>query len=200
MCNNSGTDVGQSIDYQQVFIATAFSAPTTINSLTWYYDNVDGGNPTLLGGTYTLYWGYAARGPLGYLSPNLPSNYISTRFDIGSFTIPAGGISDDPSFAFSFSAQQFTYDPSLGNLLLEIVVTNQDNVPNGNDNGANEADDTHTVTGRAFCVTNDSCTAGPEGLVTTFGTSTAVPEPATLAMLGSGVVGMAGLLRKKLIP
>src|SRR5262249_6580858 len=68
------------------------------------------------------------------------------------------------------------YDPSLGELLLEIVVTNQDNVPNGIGAGANKADETGTVTSRAYCVTNIRCPPGPEGLVATVGNSTS-PKP-----------------------
>jgi hypothetical protein len=152
----------------------------------------------LLGGTYTLYWGYAPFGSIQHLTTNLPSNYISGPFAIGSFTIPAGGISDDPSMNFSFGgAQQFTYDPSVGELLLEIVVTNQDNVPNALGIGANEADDTRTVTSRAYCITNQGCRTGSEGLVTTFGVSTSVPEPGTLCLVGSAVIRLGGLLRRR---
>lgn len=48
---------------------------------------------------------------------------------------------------------RIVYNLALGNLLLEIVVTNQDNVPNFSGNGYNEADGsgTVTVTSRAYC-------------------------------------------------
>jgi hypothetical protein len=198
MCNNSGTDVGQSIDYQQVYAASAFSSPSTINSITWHYDYLAGGNATLLGGTYTVYWGYAALDSVMHLSTNLPSNYISGPTMIGEFTIPTGGVNDDPSFTFSFdSKQQFTYDPSLGNLLLEVIVNNQDNVPNGSGNGSNQDDDTGAVTSRAYCTYN-GCHADRTGLVTTFDVSAPVPEPGGLALLGTGVIGLADFVRRKL--
>ena len=198
MCNNSGTDIGQIIDYQQVYTATAFNGPLRVNSISWYYDSIDGGSAILLGGTYTLYWGYASFGSVSHLSTNLPSNYLSGSNLVGSFIIPSGGISDDPAMTFFLnSVEQFTYDPTLGNLLLEIVVTNQDNVPNGLGVGANGADDTGIVTSRAYCVTGSACRTGREGLVTTFGSSALVPEPGTLCLLGSAVIGLSGLLRSR---
>jgi hypothetical protein len=51
MCNDSGTNVGQSIDYQQVYSSSAFSGASTIDSMTWYFDNNTGGNPFAIGGT-----------------------------------------------------------------------------------------------------------------------------------------------------
>jgi hypothetical protein len=51
MCDDSGTNVGQSIHYQQVYTATAFTGTTLIDN-SWYYDNMTGGRSILLGGTY----------------------------------------------------------------------------------------------------------------------------------------------------
>ncbi len=198
MCNDSGTSSGQSIDFQQVYTHSAFSGPTTINAITWYYDTMDGGNAIAIGGTYTFEWGYAAFGSVNNLSTNLAGNYISGPNVIGTATIPVGGIPDDPTLTLSGFAP-FTYDPSLGELLLEIIVTDQDNVPNFSGNGYNQSDNTGSVTSRAYCLTNVGCVADGNGLVTTFGTqSSTTPEPGTLVMFGSGILGLAGVLRRKL--
>jgi hypothetical protein len=196
MCNDSGTSVGQSIDYQQAYNSGKFSGATTINSLTWYYASAIGGNPIALGGSYSFYWGYSAVGL--NLSSNLASNYNGSANFLGTATIPVGGINDDPTLTLS-GFTPFTYNPALGDLILEIVVTNQDNVPNGSGNGYNEADYTGVDTLRAYCLTNVGCFGATTGaLVTTFGTGSTTPEPGTLVMFGSGILGLAGVIRRKL--
>jgi hypothetical protein len=199
MCNDSGTDVGQSIDYQQVYTSGAFSGPMTIDLISWYYDSTGGGGSDLLGGLYTVYWGYAAFGSVNNLSTNLPSNYVSARTLIASVLVPPGGFDISTGVTLSLdAAQKFTYDPALGNLLLEIVVTNQDNVPTGTGNGYNQADQTGSVTSRAYCVSGMGCFSDSTGLVTTFADST-IPEPGTLVMVSFGmiVVSVVVLRRKR---
>ena len=101
--------------------------------------------------------------------------------------------------SYTFSFNQFTYNSSLGNLLLEIIANGQDNVPSGSGNSYMEADETGSVTNRAFCIGagNLKCFADPIGLVTTFGI---VPEPGSLVTVLSSLVGLAGAFRwKKLI-
>ena len=62
MCNDSGTSTGVSIDYQQAYNSAKFSGSTTINSMSWYFASVFGGNDVILGGNYSFYWGYSAVG------------------------------------------------------------------------------------------------------------------------------------------
>jgi hypothetical protein len=199
MCNVSNTNVGQSIDFQQVYSRSAFSGMSTIDSITWYFDANVNNVGIALGGTYEFEWGYAALNSVNNLSSTLANNYISGPNVIGTATIPAGGESDNPTLTLS-GFTPFTYNPALGNLLLEIIVTNQDNVGNdGIHNGYNEADSTGTVTSRAFCTAN-GCSADAVGLVTTFDVvNSSVPEPGTLVLLGSGLLafGMMRIRRSK---
>jgi hypothetical protein len=94
----------------------------------------------------------------------------------------------------------FTYNPSNGDLLFEVIATNQAIFSNGSGNGYNEADDTGTLMSRTWCLANQNCAnaaVDSVGLVTTFSFGTSTPEPGTLVMLGSGVVGLAGVLRRR---
>lgn len=198
MCNDSGTNTGTNMDYEQVYAANQFLNTVNINSITFTYASEFGGSDILLGGTYSLYWGYAAPGTVNNLSTNLASNYTSGPNLLGTFTVPSGGISFGSSYTFNFAP--FTYNPADGNLLIEIVAMGQDNVPNGSGNSYMESDDTGSVTSRAYCLENVGCFADSTGLVTTFGTTTSTgttPEPGTFLMLGSGIAAL-GLLRRKL--
>jgi hypothetical protein len=53
--------------------------------------------------------------------------------------------------------------------------------------------------GKVFATDIISGTTGETGLVAADGNQSPVPEPATLAMLGTGVLGFAGVLRRKLV-
>jgi PEP-CTERM motif len=193
MCNDSGTATGQSIDYMQTYGASGFSAPATISGITWYLDAADSGaNTNFLGGSYTFSWGYAAFGSVGNLSSTLASNYLFGPNFLGTATVSAFA----QSASVSLNGISFDYDPTIGDLLLEISVSNQDNVPNGQGNGFNEADDTGTSTSRAYCLSSGTCTADLNGLVTTFTSTDAVPEPGTFGLLGGALLGV-GFLRKR---
>jgi PEP-CTERM motif len=195
MCNAAGTSSGPAIDYQQVFASTAFSGSPTIDSLTFSYYAPWGGNATLLGGTYELEWGYAPLNAVDNLSTSLASNYLGAPQMIGSFVVPTGGLFYGPSFTFSFLA--FNYNPLQGDLLLEILVSNQDNVRNLSGNGYNQSDDTGIATSRAYCIKNgqlEGCYADANGLVTSFGTTT--PEPSSFILFGTGILGLLPFRRK----
>ena len=195
MCNDSGTSSGVSIDYQQAYNSAKFSGPLAISTITWEWWP-GSTSSTALGGNYSFYWGYSAVG-LG-LSSNLASNYNGAANFLGTASIPSGGINDNPTLTLTLGSP-FTYNPANGDLILEIVVDTQDNVSNGSGNGYNWADLTGSDTTRAFCLTGFGCfSSGTGALVTTFGGASAVPEPGTLVMFGSGILGLAGMLRRKI--
>jgi PEP-CTERM motif len=178
-CNDSGSNVGQSFDYQEMYLGTAVGA-ITINQISfqaWPFGNT----PALLGGSYDITLG-TTFSPLGSVGL-VPLNNVAT-FD--NVTISsAHGISN----YLTFNGVAYAFNPlTEGNLVMEVVVNNQDNVPNGSGNGYLWADYTGADVLRAYMIGSGGVTGQTTGaLVTTFN---GVPEPSTWAMM---MLGFAGL-------
>jgi hypothetical protein len=198
MCNDSGTSTGVSIDYQEGFNSSYFSGlgNLPVTSISWtYFPGY--GTATVLGGDYSIYWGYSANGLA--LSSDLASNYNGASNLLGTLDIPVGGENFGTTLTFS-DFSPFLYNPADGDLLLEIVATNQDNVPDTGSNGYNWADYTGVQVNDAYCLTGSGCVAANDyslgALDTTFDTAT--PEPNTFLLFGTGILGLAGMVRRKL--
>jgi hypothetical protein len=98
---------------------------------------------------------------------------------------------------YSFTGTPYSYTPSDGDLVMEVLVDNQDNVPNGASNGYSWADYTGTDVLRAYIIGPGQCgdlcnTTELGALVTQFN---AVPLPAALPLF-AGDVGALGVFSR----
>jgi hypothetical protein len=183
MCNDSGSSVGQSFHYQQVYDGSLFGGGAVqFDTITFFAD--DGVSGTVLNGNYVI-------------------SFSSTTDAVGS-GYPVTNVANTASFytgnlggaigaSFSVTGANYVFNPANGNLLMDIIVSNQDNVSNGTGNSYNKADYTGIQTSRAVDAGAGGIYSGGGGLVTEFNTSPAVPEPASWALMiaGFGMLGTA---------
>ena len=150
MCNDSGTSSGVSIDYQQAYELGRLQRPDYHHQhqlgLCVAVSAVTRNSGRLL----HFLLGLFGRRPGALEQSRHQLQWLSDL--LGTASASAGGFNYGPVLT-PFHA--FTYNPGQGDLILEIVVNTQDNVPNGSGNGYNWADYTGADTTRAYCLTND---------------------------------------------
>ncbi len=173
-------------EYQQVYSAAAFSSTIPINGLVFYETR-----PSIPeAGTFTISLSYTSTA-VNALSTNLADNIGDGSTTVFSGSLPATA---NGKLVLPFSTT-FTYDPTLGNLLLTAIVTGN---PTDGWTGSFDADSSG-VTSRAFNLSNGDVSTDYRGLITGFITTpTDVPLPAGLPLFatGLGALGLYGWRRK----
>ena len=173
--------------YQEVYSSSLFTGPVEITSLAFSPQDT----------TF-----YAANVDLRMTTTNVQVGNLSTNLD-DNFTIPLTDVYSNPNFGENVTGgsetfslifnltNPFLYDPAQGNLLFDLVISDQ------NQNEAFSRSGTGSILSRAYNSAAFGDGADGVGLRTEIG-FTAVPEPGTLVMLGTGALGLAGTIRRKL--
>jgi len=177
--------------YQQLYTASNFAGPVFIDAIRFANTrSVAGGLPgSIANGDYLIRFAVTSR----------PENGLTTDFDAN-----VGG-SGSTFFSGMFTAgglrivgTPYLYDPSLGNLLLDVTVFSQADVGFlGLDFSRSSTDGTsrayHSFAPPYAVVTDNA------GLVTTFETRAVavVPEPATVLLVATGLTVIGVLHRRR---
>lgn len=180
--------------YQQIYSRELFTeGSVTITALSFFTSSVPAA--PLATGTYTLSLSSTARGIDGLEDGRNPIetptlSVFNSNLGPDNTVVFSGALPDvdaDGRLTFALTSA-FIFNPNVAELLLDIRSTASDSPFVFFD----ATEDGIELTSR-LVVTNDGATAQPFGLVTDI---TAVPEPLSAVLLGTGLLGLAGLRRR----
>lgn len=178
---NTGTD------YQEAYAASNFSGPIAITGIDFFLAN--GFTGDLYGGTYTLSLSVVSS-DIGSLS----STDLAGNIGSGNTVFESVALSGAAPGMLTFTGAPFLYDPSQGNLLLDISISGGSSGGKGVAFEENEGVGTSLARYQNFGIDNGD----GYGLVTQFDSSNAAPEPEMLFLMCCGLGAMAvGRLRRR---
>lgn len=171
--------------YQQVYAAASFGGAFSITSLSFFLDVA--GN--LNSGSFTFSLSTTSAGP-ATLSNIFANNIGGDNALFGTFVL--GGETMPPILDFVGNA--FAYNPAAGNLLLDIQMSS---VTHSGPISSLEAFSNSNEVGRAYGNGPSGAVTNNFGLTTEFNRVAVVPEPATVFLLATGILGIALCRRRK---
>jgi hypothetical protein len=176
-------------EYQQVYASTAFPSTETITGIKFASAPVFAGNTHSVTVTISL---STTSATVASMSTNYSANKGADFAQVFSGPITYLSLGNN-TFDLSFPTLPFSYNPALGNLLMDVVVSSN--------SGQMVAFDANldTVTSRVFNLSGNGAPSFDKGhgLVTNF--VTAVPEPSGVLLFGSAVALLGMSMRRRLV-
>ena len=185
-------------EYQQVYANSNFSGgPISITDIYLYNTQVNTGATSTPTGNYTVSLSSTDAG-VGTLSGNFSANLGGDNTQVFS-----GSINQSWNFGNTLDihlSHTYTYDPGSGLNLLMDVVGSGVNTPINiyYDVNSNAGFQRVYCSGGQDCGSNGIADTPGYGLVTGFGYNQ-VPEPGTLVMMGTGLLGAVGMIRRRML-